>query len=320
MMTEGVQQTENIDKAKLMRWAGYASVFTAAVIIVLKLGAWFYTDSLSLLSSLVDSLLDILVSIINLVAINYALRPADEEHRFGHGKAEDIAGMFQAAFIAGSALLISIQALGRFFSPHPVQHTMIGIYVMLIATVLTLALVVFQRYVVRKTGSTVVTADSLHYITDIAINMIVMISLGLSYRSGWQWLDPLFGIVIAVYILRAGWRVGVVAFDRLMDHELDEKERRKLIEAVLSHPEVMGLHDLRTRRSGITPIIQFHLELDGDMTLSNAHHISDEVESFILKDYPDAEITIHQDPDDHEEIPLTKEGIKAVRHKPKKSI
>lgn len=316
MSNQSIQQNTIIaTHGRLMRLASYASVATAAIIIIMKLGAWLYTDSLSLLASLADSVLDIIVSTINLFAISYALKPADEDHRFGHGKAEDIAALFQAAFIAGAAVLIVVEAIGRFVSPREVQQSMVGIYVMGASTVFTLALVMFQRYVVRQTRSTAITADSLHYMTDTIVNIVVIISLVLTYIGMASWLDPLFALAIAAYILHSGWGVGKIAFDKLMDKEFEETERQAIIAIILQHKEVMGLHDLRTRQSGIRPFIQFHLELDGDMTLTHAHIIADQVESSILKHYPNAEVIIHQDPDDHEDIPLAREGIKALRSK-----
>lgn len=290
-------------QTQLMRYATYASVLTAAVIIVAKMFAWFYTDSLSLLSSLVDSILDIVASIINLFALRYALKPADEDHRFGHGKAEDIAAFSQSAFIAGSAIFIGTEAISRFLNPTAIEHSMIGIWVMLFSIIMTTILVMFQRYVVKRTKSTIVEADSLHYLTDFYVNIAVIVALLLYQFFDLKFVDPIFALGIAAYIFYTAWKVARKSFDHLMDKEFEEEDRQKIIVTALQHPLVKGLHDLRTRSSGIKPFIQFHLELDGDISLTEAHTISDEVEALVMKAFPNAEVLIHQDPEGLESLP-----------------
>lgn len=302
-----------LDKSQLMRRATYASVITATLIISTKIYAWALTDSLSLLSSLVDSALDIAVSVINMAAVYYALRPADDDHRFGHGKAEDIAAMIQSAFITGSAFFICIEAIQRFMKPHEIENSITGIVVMLFSTFMTLLLLAYQNYVIRQTKSTVIQADRMHYLTDVGVNITVIISLGISMTSHMTWVDPFIALGIAAYILRGAFKVGKLAFDKLMDKEFDDEERQRIMDVILTaHPEVKGLHDLRTRYSGIKPFIQLHLELDGNISLCKAHAISDVVENKILEVYPEAEIIIHQDPDDQENIPLQRESVKAI--------
>lgn len=283
--------------ARLMKLATTAAVAVAATLIGVKFAAWLLTESVSLLSSLIDSLMDIAASLVNLVAVRHALRPADREHRFGHGKAEPLAGLSQSAFIAGSAVFLMIAATNRLVHPQPVEHGLIGIGVMVFAIVLTVALVQFQRYVIRKTGSTAVTADALHYTTDVLINASVIVALGLSIGLGWHWADPVFAFGIALYILRCSWNIGRSALDILMDHEFADEERNRIRAIILEHAEVRGMHELRTRSSGIQPFIQFHLELDGNLTLSRAHEIADQVEARIQEAFPGAEIIIHQDPE-----------------------
>ncbi len=284
-----------------MRLATYASVMTAVILIAVKLVAWLYTDSISLLSTLIDSVLDVFASLINLAAIRHALTPADKEHRFGHGKAEPLAAMGQAAFISGSALFLIFEAGHRLFDPEPLAHTTLGIWVMVFAIAATFALTRFQAYVVRKTGSMAIRADSLHYVGDLLVNVSVIVALLLVAELGWLWVDSVFGLAIAVYISTNAWRIARGAYDMLMDRELPDEERQRIKEIVLAHPRVIDLHDLRTRSSGPYAFIQIHLELDGAMSLLESHEIADEVEALIREAFPEAEVIIHQDPHGIEE-------------------
>lgn len=284
------------EASRLMRRAGLASVTVASVLIVAKLGAWVMTGSVAMLSTLVDSLLDILASGINLFAIHQATQPADREHRFGHGKAEAISGLGQAAFIAGSAMFILVEAGRRLFDPTPVTNQAVGIGVMVLSILLTLALVVYQRHVIRRTGSVAVSADSLHYAGDLLVNASVIVSLLLAAGLGWHLADPIFGLAIAGYILWNAWAIAREALDILMDRELSDDDRQRIIAIAKSHPEVQALHDLRSRRSGADTFIQLHLEMDGQLSLYRAHAIADQVEAEIMEAFPNAEVIIHQDP------------------------
>ncbi len=286
------------EAGRLMRLATYASVTVAGLLIVAKLGAWVATDSVAILSSLIDSILDALASLINLVAVHHATTPADKEHRFGHGKAESIAGLGQAAFVAGSAIFLIFESIPRLVAPQPIAHGEAGIAVMVLAVVLTLALVRFQIYVVRKTDSVAIGADSLHYRTDLLVNLAIMGSLGLSAFGGLDWIDPAVAMIIAVYILYSAARIARTALDGLMDHEFPLDDRQRILDIAAAHALVKGVHDLRTRRSGLQPFIQLHLELSGAISLHDAHVISDQVEAAIMAAFPGAEVMIHQDPDD----------------------
>lgn len=295
------QGLEPAAAARLMRAATYASVAVAGTLVVVKLAAWLFTDSVSLLSTLIDSLLDAAASMINLLAVRHALTPADREHRFGHGKAEPLAALGQTAFIAGSAVFLVIEAGHRLFAPRPVLHVELGIGVMILAIVVTFALTRFQAHVVRKTGSVAIKADSLHYLGDILVNAAVIVALLLASQFGWFIADPLFGIAIAGYILIVAWRIARGAFDMLMDRELPERERARIRRIVLEHPSVIDMHDLRTRASGRKTFIQVHIELDGDLSLYRAHDVADEVEASLRAAYPGAGVIIHQDPHGVEE-------------------
>jgi len=290
-----------IPGGSLMRAAAIASVSVASVLIVTKFAAWLITDSVSLLSTLIDSFLDAAASLVNLLAVHHALQPADREHRFGHGKAEPLASLAQSAFIGGSAVFLLVQAGERMAHPRDVLNTDIGYAVMVFSIVLTILLVAFQRYVVKKSGSVAIDADSLHYKTDVLINLGVMVSLFLSSHLGWKYADPLIAIMIALYIVRGAWEIGKTALGILMDRELEDADRQKIREIVMAHEEVKGLHDLRTRSSGVHVFIQFHLELDGDMKLKQAHDISEDVERELMEAFPNAEVIIHEDPEGVEE-------------------
>jgi ferrous-iron efflux pump FieF len=301
-MTSTSQSSVSPDEAgRLMKMATTASVIVAVILIAIKMIAWLLTDSISILSSLIDSLMDVLASVVNLLAVRQALLPPDREHRFGHGKAEPLAGLAQSAFIAGSAVLLTVEAVRRLFVPQPVGHVEVGIGVMVISIVLTVGLVALQRHVVRRTASTAVGADALHYETDILINGSVIVSLSLSHWFGWHLADPIFAIAIAVYLVRGAWLISRRSLDVLMDREFPDDERSRIKAIALGHEEVKGMHDLRTRQAGIRQFIQLHLEMDGTMSLGRAHHIADEVEAWIQRAYPGAEVIIHQDPEGLEE-------------------
>lgn len=293
-----------LDKPQLMRAATYASVCVATILIAFKFYAWLSTDSVSLLSTLIDSILDAGASMVNLVAVHFALQPPDKEHRFGHGKAEPLAGLMQSGFIFASALFLIFQTGKRFLHPQSIENSDMGVMVMIVSIVLTIALVAFQKYVVRKTKSVAVSADSLHYTTDILINAGVVVALVVAVYTDWLWFDPLVACVIAIYILYSVREIASDAMDLLMDREFPREDRIAIRDIVKQNPKVLGLHDLRTRSSGPQSFIQLHLVLNANMTLRESHAISDEVELKVAEAFPDAEILIHQDPHDvDEDIP-----------------
>src|SRR5271156_4706116 len=281
---------------RLRRLATYASVAVAAVLIAVKFAAWLETGSVALLSSLVDSLLDIVASVVNLVAVRHAMSPADREHRFGHGKAEPLAVLGQSAFITGSAILLLAEAVRRLISPVPVENAPAGVAVMVFSIVVTIGLVLYQRHVVRRTRSIAISADELHYRSDVVLNVSVIAALLLGSLFDFPLLDPVFGAAIGIWIVYSAVRLARLSLFQLMDHELADDEREKIRGIVQSHPEVVAAHDLRTRVAGPTAFIQIHLEMDGALSLIRAHEISDEVEAELRAAYPNAEIIIHQDP------------------------
>jgi len=282
---------------RLMRLASYAALAVAAILITVKFAAWILTDSVAVLSSLIDSGLDAAASLVNLIAIRHSLQPADREHRFGHGKAEALAGLGQAAFVGGSALFLVLEALPRLRAPQPVQEGAIGIAVMLFSIVLTLALVLFQRHVIRRSNSLAVGADSLHYQSDLLVNVAVIGAIGLAQFADLPIADPILALAIAGYVLWSAWQILRGAYDTLMDRELPDDQRRRIREIVMAHPEVRDMHDLRTRRSGTDAFIQFHIELPAGISLQGAHEVSDTIERDLHDAFPEAEVLIHQDPE-----------------------
>jgi ferrous-iron efflux pump FieF len=288
-----------------MRLATYASVTVALILVIAKLVAWGLSDSVSLLATLIDSTLDVLASLVNLLAVRHAISPADKEHRFGHGKAEALAGLGQAAFVTGSAGFLLLESVRRMINPVPLESYGVGVVVMLFSMLATLLLLAFQKHVVSRTGSMAIKADALHYRTDLLVNGAVIVALWLSVQ-GWPGFDPLFAIAIAIYILSSAWEIVRQSLDHLMDRELPNVERENIGRIALAHSEVHGMHDLRSRRSGIVSFLQLHLELDDDLTLLQAHRISDEVEDSLKEAYPGAQILIHIDPVSvvpHEPVP-----------------
>jgi len=279
------------------RRATYASVGVAAALIVAKLATYLATGSVSILSSLIDSSVDALASVVTLLGVSRALRPPDPNHRFGHGKAEPLAALAQAAFVCGSALFLGYEAIGRLIEPRPVEETRLGIAVMLFAIVLTLGLVVFQRWVIRQTGSIAIDADSLHYRGDLFMNLAVIAALLLIGWTGSPYWDPAFALGIAAFLVWSASRIVMTALDVLMDRELPDADRQRVIDVVLGHPQTRGMHDLRTRSTGMGQHIEFHLELDSHLTLAAAHDITDAIEARLRTIFPTAEISIHQEPE-----------------------
>jgi ferrous-iron efflux pump FieF len=282
--------------ARLLRIATTASVGVASVLVLVKLIAWLLTDSISLLSTLIDSLLDVAASTLTLIAVRHSLEPPDREHRFGHGKAEPLAALGQATFITGSAIFLLIEAGGRLLDPQPVVRPSLGIAVMIFSVVATFVLTRFQAFVVKRTGSLAVGADSLHYLGDLLTNGAVIVAILLVTKFGWVLADPLFAIAIAAYIVKTAFAIARGALDMLMDRELPDADRARIKTIALGQAGVIALHDLRTRVAGPTSFIQMHVEMDGNMKLRDAHAIADGVEAALLEAFPGSEVVIHQDP------------------------
>jgi cation diffusion facilitator family transporter len=287
--------TSSPEHARLLRLATRASVAVACTLIIAKAIAWWLSGSVSMLAGLTDSALDGVTSLLNLLAVHYALRPADDDHRYGHGKAESLAGMAQALFIGGSAVLIAFQAYERIQHPEPLGAPWISIGVIIFSLLLTVALLMLQHRVIKQTGSNAVRADSLHYRSDLLLNGSILVALMLA-GFGWHQLDAWFGLGIAAYILWSAIQIARESFSVLMDEELPTDVSQHMLELACSVPGVLGAHDLRTRISGNHWFVQLHLELPGELTLSVAHGISDQAADAIHKAYPRAEVLVHADP------------------------
>ncbi|CAE6887756.1 Belongs to the cation diffusion facilitator (CDF) transporter (TC 2.A.4) family [Vibrio sp. B1REV9] len=281
--------------ARLVTTAAWTATIVATLLLIVKVITWWVTGSVSLLASLIDSMLDIAASVVNLIVVRYALQPADKEHTFGHGKAESLAALAQAMFISGSAVFLILNGIERFFRPHELNSPELGVYVSLFAIVVTLGLVMFQKHVVRKTGSQAIAADSLHYQTDLYMNGAIMVALGLSYFGVTQ-ADAVFAVGIGVFILYSAFKMVSEAIQTLLDRKLPDEELEQIRKECLRVDGVLGVHQLRTRMSGPTRFIQLHLELDDNLRLIDAHQIADKVEDNVLSLFPDADVLIHQDP------------------------
>lgn len=301
MNANGAARFAPEEAAHWKRIATYAAVGVAVALIAIKAGAWAMTSSVAMLASLFDSSLDLVASGLNLLAVRHALTPADAEHRFGHGKAEAIAGLGQAAVITGSMTFLVIESVSRLIQPVAIEQSAVGIAVMLVSLALTIGLVWLQNYVIRRTASVAISADSLHYVGDIAMNGVVIAALLLAGPLGWIWMDAVGGLVVAAIIAYGAWQILSIAYNQLMDREFDNAERDRIKDIVLANPKVRSMHDLRTRKAGGDAFIQFHIELDPEISLVRAHDISDEVEIAVRNAFPEADVIIHQDPEGAEE-------------------
>ena len=288
--------THDRARASATRNAAIASVATALFLLALKAWATAATGSVAMLGSLIDSGLDLIASLVTLWAVRIAAAPADHDHRFGHGKAEALAALFQVGLIAVSAIGIAwraVQRLAADVAPGDVEY---GIGVSGAAIAATLALTAYQRSVIRRTGSVAISADNVHYQSDLLLNAAVIAALVLERYAGLTGADPVFGILIAAWLAFGGFRASREAIHQLMDREWPE-ERRRAFAAATAHPANRGTHDLRTRTSGAHHFAQFHIRVRRDMTVTEAHHVMDEIEAQLARDFPEVEVLIHVDPE-----------------------
>ena len=289
-------ETAGQNSGKLQRAASYASLLVALTLVAAKIWAWSATGSVSVLSSLVDSFLDVMAAGITVIAVRIALQPADSEHRFGHGKSEGLAALLQALIITGSGIYVFYEAIGRIYSPREITAPEIGLGVIVIATVATALLVWLQHYVGRVTGSVAIKADAIHYQSDLIINLGVGFAIILTSWTGYTIIDPLVGMIIAIVVLKSAFSIANHSLEILLDHEIPTEDRQAIEAMARAHPDVRGLHDMKTRFGGSHYIVQFHLEMDPDISLRRSHEILDAVEAAILQPYPGCELLIHADP------------------------
>ncbi|WP_211244975.1 cation diffusion facilitator family transporter [Thalassotalea mangrovi] len=281
--------------ARLVTLATSLAVGIVVVMMLTKLTVWWFTPSASLLGSTLDSLFDLLASVSNLLIVRWSLRPADQGHRFGHGKAENMAALLQATIISASASLLIVHGWQRMFNPIVIEHTVWGIGVSVLAIVLTLALVRFQVFVIERTDSLAIKADQLHYKSDLMLNLAVIAAL-LLYQLDWQFFDGLFAMAIGIYLIFGVARLAYMSIQQLLDHQLPQEELARIEEIITAPVEVIGFHELKTRRAGQHRFIQFHLELDQDLSLVAAYQISEQVQQALEAEFSDCQVIIHQDP------------------------
>ncbi len=283
--------------------AAQASTATALLLGVLKGYAAWVTGSAAMLGSLADTGLDLIASLVLLLGVHLAAAPADSDHRFGHGKAEALAALFQVAVITLAATGIVYESVHRLGGDHHVSAAGTGIMVSVVAILLTIALVAYQRRVVARTGSLAIRTDSLHYTSDLALNGAVIVGLVLDHYFGVAGADPIFGIIIALWLAWGAWRAASRAIDELMDREWPLEKRQRFLEIAARHPELKGIHDLRTRSSGNQDFVQFHVAVDPAMTIREAHRVMDVVEARLMAEFPGVEVIIHPDPEGHVDHP-----------------
>jgi ferrous-iron efflux pump FieF len=301
----GHQHHAGSERARLTSRAAIASISMALFLVGLKTYASWDTGSVAMLGSLADTTLDLVASLITFFGVRWAAMPADEEHRYGHGKAEALAALVQVILITVSAMIIVWRSVDRLSSGEPTQGLELGIGVSVVAMAATFALLGYQRYVIRKTGSVAIMTDHVHYQTDVLLNVSVIAALVLDQMLGWHLADPLFGFAIAAWLLYGAWSAASHSVDQLMDREWPEDEREAFITAAEEYPELAGLHDLRTRTSGAHRFVQFHVWVPGDWTVTKAHQRMDAVEEKLQHRFPGTEIIIHLDPEGH----IDREGI-----------
>jgi cation diffusion facilitator family transporter len=281
----------------LREMASRVSLAVAIALVAVKFGAWIATGSVALLASAIDALVDTASSLVTLFGVRYAGQPPDHDHRFGHGKGEAIAGFTQSAFLAGAAVVLAFQSIQRFWFPQRPMSLDIGVWVIAGSLIAAGALVVMQTWVVKKTGSTAIAADRAHYLTDVAVNTGVLMALGVTKYTGWERADPAFAFVISGYILWNARHIARDALTQLLDRELPDEDREHIKSVVLGCVGVRNMHDLRTRHAGDRIFVEFHLEVDGNLTVGQGHDIGDRAEAAVAELLPGiVEVTGHLEP------------------------
>lgn len=281
---------------RLALFASLWAVGTVTILIAIKAYAYYISDSAAMLGTLTDSVVDVAVSLMLLFAVRLSLKPADETHRHGHGKVEGIAALIQGAFMGGAGIFLAFEAFNRFLNPSVLTHHKMAIIVAIIAIIMSVFVVIIQKFVLARVDSLAIEADHAHYKTDIVLNGSVIIALLVDYYGGYGWLDPTFALLIAGYFMLTAWNISNKSIDMLMDKELSDGVRTHITQIVTTFKDVYGMHDLRTRMSGMNIHISFDVELEPTMSLQQAHDVVRRLDHAILEHYPNAEIIIHMDP------------------------
>jgi ferrous-iron efflux pump FieF len=291
-----MQEHENLNFG-LRRLASRASLTVAVTLVAMKLAAWVVTGSVVLLTSAVDALVDTGASFVTYFGVRYAERPPDRDHRFGHGKGEAVAGFTQAVFLAGAAVILVFQSIDRLISPELITSIDLGLWVIVVSLIAAAGLVVMQTWVVKRTGSTAIAADRAHYLTDVAVNVAAFLALGATKLTGWTRADPVFALAISAYMVWNAYGISQQALTQLLDQELPVPERQRIRAVVLDCDGVRDVHDLRTRYAGDRTFVEFHLEVDGNLTVDRGHEIGDLAERAVAELLPGTvEVIAHLEP------------------------
>ena len=297
-----------MEQNQLIKNASYASIAAGLAIFAIKCVGWTESDSVSLFASLIDSLLDITSAFLNAIAIQIALSPADDNHRFGHNKVQDLAVFAQAVFFIGSGGLTLFVSIKQLHKGHVIQNYESGLISMVLCLVIGFALLVYQTYVIRKTDSQIIKADKIHYISDCASNIAVIISIAGSHY--FQKLDSIFGILISGYIIFSAIEIMRGAVKNLIDEEFSKEDKEKVLQILKNNKDILGVHDLKTRHAGNKAFIQLHIDLNPSISLIDAHYISEKLSEDLLKAFPNGEVIIHQDPLGFDDVVEHRENIR----------
>ncbi len=294
-----MEKTEIAQYKKLVLLAGSASVITAILFIFIKFGVWMISSSTVIFASLTDSIFDLLASLVNLLALRFSLSPPDDEHRFGHHKSQALASLAQAAFIGGSSVLLISHGIERCVNPVSIANIDLALYVSIICIIFTVFLVLFQSYVFKKTKSEAIAADRLHYLSDVSLNIGVIIALFLSVY-GYDWADGFFACCIGLFILKGAYDIGIEAVQTLLDRSLDAQSISRIMQDIVKTEGILSVHDLKTHRAGPVIFVQGHIVMDGSTSLKHAHNVVSLAEHNVRAEFPDAEIILHMEPDEKE--------------------
>lgn len=289
-------ETSAEQKTFYAKLASISALVAVTAMIVMKGWAWYITDSVGVLALLADSIMDAAVSVAVFYSIRYSVKPADDEHRHGHGKIEGMVALMQGALLFGAAVLLLLEAVSRLHSPEHIENHEIAMALIAFSIAVTAVLASIQLYAMKKTPSLAIEGDHAHYAGDIWINVAVLVALYVDQENGPVWIDPAVGAAVACYLVYSAKSVGHKGYDMLMDRELPSEERQKIIDTIEKEKRIAGWHDLRTRRSGMKLFIDMDIEINPELTLKKAHDIAEDIEAELLKLYPDAEVMIHMDP------------------------
>lgn len=298
MLKEGqrvVMVTEDSKYARLVVMASLSSIMMALLLVMAKMLVWFFSNSITILASMTDSMMDLVTSVINYIAVRFAIKPPDEDHNYGHAKIEALAGLAQCAFISASAIFLLVSSVNRYFNPVQLMNIDLGIYVTVLSLILTLFVVVFQTYVIKKTDSQIIAADRLHCQSDLYSNLAIIVSL-LICSTGYEIADVIFALLITVYIAHGVYGIGVRSLNVLLDKKISNHLINDITSIMLATPGVLGLHEMRTRRVGNYIYIQVHMCIDRNISLEEAHAIASTAQKAVLCKYSQADILIHMDP------------------------